>query len=74
MNSGKISQVGSPIEIFSKSKNAVVIRFIANYILNEAKEKTVNGKNFVEGKFLLPVKKGQGKVFVNFKKTNYRFE
>ena len=74
MNSGKISQIGSPIEIFSNPKNSFVKNFIADYILIEAKHKTINGKNFVEGKFLLPVKKGQGRVFVNFKKTNYRFD
>lgn len=74
MDSGKISQIGSPIQIFSKPKNAFVKNFISDYILVKGKQKTVKGKKFVEGKFLLPVKKGSGNVFVNFKKTNYRFE
>jgi len=73
MNNGRVSQIGSPVQIFSKPKNSFVKNFISDYILVKAKQKTVKGKRFVEGKFLLPVKKGSGKAFVNFKKTNYRF-
>ena len=73
MNNGRVSQTGSPVQIFLKPKNSFVKNFISDYILVKAKQKTVKGKRFVEGKFLLPVKKGFGKAFVNFKKTNYRF-
>jgi len=72
MNSGKIEQQGKPEEIFLHPKNAFVKDFVSDYILVEGKKKSVNGKDFVEAKFLLPAKKGKGKAFINFKKTNYK--
>lgn len=74
MDNGRISQIGSPVQIFLKPKNSFVKNFISDYTLIKAKQKIVKGKSFIEGKFLLPVKKGSGKAFVNFKKTNYRFD
>lgn len=74
MDNGRISQIGSPVQIFLKPKNSFVKNFISDYTLIKAKQKIVKGKSFIEGKFLLPVKTGSGKAFVNFKKTNYRFD
>ena len=71
MNSGKIEQIGSPIEIFSTPKSDFVREFVKDYILVEGAEKTRNGKKFVEAKFSLPAK-GKGKHFISLKKTNYR--
>jgi len=68
MNSGKIEQVGSSLEIFSKPKNSFVKNFVSDYVLVEAKK---NGKN-LEAKFKIPAT-GKGKAFVNLKKTNYKF-
>jgi len=73
MNKGIKEQEGNPTDIFLKPKNAFVKNFVSDYILVEGKEKLVNGKKMVEGKFLLPAKKGKGKHFINFKKTNYKF-
>src|SRR3989344_3888691 len=72
MNSGKIEQIGSPIEIFSTPKSDFVREFVKDYILVEGAEKTRNGKKFVEAKFSLRAK-GKGKHFISLKKTNYRF-
>lgn len=72
MNSGKVEQAGKPEEIFLQPENEFVRDFVSDYILVEGKKKSVNGKDFIEGKFLLPAKKGKGKAFINFKKTNYK--
>jgi len=68
MNSGKIEQVGLPVEIFLKPKNSFVKSFAECYVLVEAKKK---GKNLEAKLSFLP--KGNKKAFVTLKKTNYRF-
>ena len=72
MNNGKIEQKGNPIEIFSNPKSLFVKKFVSDYTLVEAKKKTKNGKTFFEGKFVVNAK-SKGKMFVNFKKSNYKF-
>ena len=71
LNNGKKEQEGKPTEIFLNPRNEFVKNFVSDYVLIEGKQKTVNGKKMIEGKFLLPAK-GKGKAFINFKKTNYK--
>ncbi len=73
MDKGKKMQEGKPEEIFLKPKNDFVKNFVSDYVLVEGKQKNLHGKNFIEGKFLLPVKKTGKKALINFKKTNYKF-
>jgi len=73
MNNGRKEQEDSPEKIFLQPKNDFVKNFVSDYILVEGKERIVNGRKMIEGKFLLPAKKGKGKAFINFKKTNYKF-
>ena len=73
MDKGKKMQEGKPEEIFLKPENDFVKNFVSDYVLIEGKQKNLRGKNFIEGKFLLPVKKTGKKALINFKKTNYKF-
>ncbi|PIN85270.1 MAG: ABC transporter ATP-binding protein [Candidatus Diapherotrites archaeon CG11_big_fil_rev_8_21_14_0_20_37_9] len=73
MNSGKIEQESSPIELFVNPKTDFVKKFVSNYIIAEANAKKKGSKVYAEGKFSVPAKKGLGKMFVTFKKTNYRY-
>ncbi len=74
INQGKKEQEDTPENIFLNPKNSFVKNFVSDYILIEGKQKTVNRRKMIQGKFLLPVKEKQkGRAFINFKKTNYKF-
>ena len=72
LNNGQKMQEDSPENIFLKPKNSFVKKFVSDYELIEAQKKTINGKNFIQGKFLFPAKKDGKRFFLSFKKTNYK--
>jgi len=72
LNKGEKMQDDKPENIFLKPKNAFVKSFVSDYELIKGKVKTINGKQFIQGSFLIPVKKGEKEFFINIKKTNYK--
>lgn len=75
MNSGKIEQFGNPLEIFNAPKGKFVKDFVSGYSIAEASLNKLKSGSYFEGSFKIPASKSKkhgSKIFLNFKKGNFR--